>query len=237
MRPSKINNTEKTTYDDENDTTTRPYGAERFIAKGGKNPGAAYWAIKRPNGGFKYFKWEDEDIDRRENENYISTYKQREPSPPKTHVVDLDKMKKSLPTHTTTTTTNTPLKKYRGRPVTKVHDRWAGDSCIKEPAFNIHETTTTTSDRPMSTAEFDKILAFHVNDLKDYMLSALEVLHDNMVEELNDMKELIQQGPPEPDTDYKPPKPKTSKPQKRKREDSCSTTEEVVVEDLLELKK
>jgi len=245
MRPSKRNNAENIS-DDENNTTTRPYGAERFVAKGGKNPGAAYWAIKRPNGGFKYFKWEDDEINRREKENYLSTYKQREPSPPTTHVVDLDRMKKSLPNHTVTTTkiTTTLPKKYRGRPVTKVHDRWAGDSCVKIPAFNVHDidTSTNSEDRPMSTAEFDKIMAYHMTDLKDYMLNALEVLHDNMVEELNDMRELIREGPPTPDTEYKPPKPtktpkNTPKPQKRKREDSCSTTEEVIAEELLELKK
>ena len=236
MRPSKENNNKNIRVNDINITTGHPEGAERFVAKGGKNPGAAYWAIKRPNGGFQYFKWEDEEISRREKENYNSTYKQRDPSPPSTRIVDLDNMKRSLPTHTAPPAP----KKGRGRPVTKARTGWAGDSCIKIPAFNTHDITTTTiEERPMTTAEFDKVVARHMEDMKEYMLTALEVLHDNMVEELNDVRELIREGPPEKDSPYKPPKtPKnTPKPLKRKRDDSCSTTEEVTEESTVEIIK
>lgn len=37
-------------------------GSQRFISRGGKFPGAAYWCKKRQDGSFSYFEYEDEYI-------------------------------------------------------------------------------------------------------------------------------------------------------------------------------
>jgi len=177
-----------------------PAGAKRLLAgNNSRHPGCYYWCVRRPGGGFSYFRWEDADIQARDDSEYKERKRTASPSPSSKIVSSFDSLVATISDVAETRGRG----RGRGRPRTNQAKMWPGQEQALRPTFSMNTATTAPT---LDVVQFQRMLDISTATLRQHISTELEKLKHDLELEFDDLRD-VGDAARSADEDFEPPSP------------------------------